>query len=122
MISEGEAMRRYLLEQGIPEDRIMPETESTTTLENMGFSKRKIADEKAKVAFATTNHHVFRSGILAAQAGLRAEGMGSKTKWYFWPNAFIREFAGSIVNRRVKIIILFVIAAALSFVSTFLTK
>lgn len=47
-----------------------------------------------KIAFATTNYHVFRSGIWAQLAGLRAEGIGSKTKWWFWPNAFIRECAG----------------------------
>ena len=25
---------------------------------------------------------------------MAVEGMGSKTKYYFWPNAFLREFVG----------------------------
>jgi hypothetical protein len=29
---------------------------------------------------------------------MRVEGMGSKTKAYFWPNAFLREFAGLLVT------------------------
>ncbi|MBQ0064850.1 MAG: YdcF family protein [Firmicutes bacterium] len=96
IISEGEAMKRYLLEQGIPEQYILAETKSTTTLENMKFSKELIEAQNpsAKIAFSTTNYHVMRSGILANQAGLQAEGMGAKTKWYFWPNALLREVAG----------------------------
>ncbi len=44
------------------------------------------------MAYITTNYHVLRSGILARKAGISAEGLGSPTKWYYWPNAFIREF------------------------------
>ena len=78
----------------------MPECESTNTLQNMEFSKKLIEQRtsEGKVAFSTTNYHVFRGGMLAGQAGLQAEGMGSKTKWYFWPNAFVREFAGLLQN------------------------
>lgn len=121
IISEGEAMKRYLLEQGIPEEQIMPETKSTNTLENMKFSKELIADSNAKVVFSTTNYHVFRSGILSNQAGLKAEGMGSKTKWYFWPNAFIREFIGLLVSQKKKIVILAFAAVLFALGMTLLT-
>lgn len=97
-------MKRYLLEQGIPEDQIMPETKSTNTLENMKFSKELINGENAKVAFSTTNYHVFRGGMFESQVNMNAEGMGSRTKWYFCPNAFIREFVGLIVSQKNRII------------------
>lgn len=102
VISEGEAMKRYLLEQGIPEEQIMAETKSTTTLENMKYSAELIKerDPEAKVAFSTTNYHVFRGGMFAREAGLKAAGMGAKTKWYFWPNAEVREFVGLVVNEK----------------------
>ena len=93
---EAEAMRRYLLEQGVPDASIFPEDRSVNTEQNMAFSK-KIADRVAPnggVLFVTTNYHVFRSGICAAQAGLAAEGTGGKTAWWYWPNAFMREVAG----------------------------
>lgn len=45
IISEGEAMKRYLLEQGIPEEQIMAETNSKNTAENMRFS-RQLIEEK----------------------------------------------------------------------------
>ncbi len=98
---EAEAIRRYLAEQGIPEEKILPETASANTLENMAFS-RKIIEKTlpgGKTVFATTNYHVFRSGLWAARAGLRAEGIGGKTKWWFWPNAFMRECAGMMKSQ-----------------------
>ena len=103
IIAEGEAIKNYLVEQGIDENDILVENKSTTTLENMMFSK-KLIDEKmpnAKVAFATTRYHLFRSGRYANTAGLNAIGIGSKTRWYFWPNAFLREFVG-VVRAKIK--------------------
>lgn len=102
IISEGEAMKRYLMEAGIPEEQIMAETESVNTFQNMAFSKKIIEDSSLKdpkIVFSTTNYHVFRSGIIAKQAGLTASGIGSKTKWFFWPNAQIREFIGLVVKK-----------------------
>lgn len=110
---EAEAIKNYLLERGIPEDRIFPETASTTTKENMEFSK-KIIDEKTKnanVIFSTTSYHVLRSGAIAYSDGIDIDGIGSKTKWYFWPNAFLREVAGIFVNSPKKQIILTLLIA-----------
>ena len=103
-ISESAAMKRYLMEQGVPETRIIEEDRSTDTLENMKFSKEKIRalDPEAKVAFATTNYHVFRGGLCARRVKMRAVGMGAKTKWYFWPNAAVREFVGLLTEHRLK--------------------
>lgn len=50
------------------------------------------------VLFSTTNYHIFRSGMFAAKAGMHAEGIGAKTKWYFWPNAQMREFIGLLAS------------------------
>lgn len=96
VIPEAEAMKRYLIKQGIPEEYILPETRSSNTMENMAFSKALIESQEkdAKVVYSTTNYHVFRSGILAEKAGLKADGIGSRTKWYFWPNALLREVVG----------------------------
>lgn len=102
VISESESISRYLIEQGIPQDEILKEDRSTSTLENMKFSKKIISEQSmnAKVAFATTNYHVFRSGMLASKVGMLAVGVGAKSKWYFWPNALVREFVGLLVERK----------------------
>ena len=97
-------MKQYLLAQGVPEERIIEEDRSTDTAQNMRFSKEKIqaVDPKGKVAFVTTNYHVFRGGLCARRVKMRAVGMGSKTKWYFWPNASVREFVGLLTEHRLK--------------------
>ena len=102
--SESLAMKNYLMEKGIPEERIIEEDRSTDTLENMRFSKAKIEElsQNAKVAFSTTNYHVFRSGLYARRVKMRAQGIGAKTKWYFWPNAAVREFVGLLTEHKLK--------------------
>ena len=104
VISEAACMARYLSEQGVGEERMILEDRSTDTEENMGNSKALIfaRDPGAKVAFSTTNYHVFRSGLKARRVKMRALGMGAKTKWYFWPNAAVREFVGLLTQHRVK--------------------
>ena len=104
VISESEAMKRYLMEKGIPEDRILKEDLSTSTFENMKFSKARIEERSvaANVAFSTTNYHVFRSGLYARRVKMRAVGIGARAKWYFWPNALVREFIGLLTAHRGK--------------------
>ena len=106
IMSEGSAMEFYLLSHGAEPDEIIPEKKSTDTYENFLFSARLIKEcnPDAKIAFATTNFHVFRSGIIARMAGVDAEGVSAPTKWYFWPNGFIREFFGILaINKKAHI-------------------
>ena len=102
--SEAASMQDYLLEQGIDAKHIVTEDQSADTAENMRFSKEKITalDPEGKVAFFTTNYHVFRAGLKARRVKMRALGMGAPTRWYFWPNAAVREFVGLLTEHRNK--------------------
>ncbi len=104
IVSESASMKAYLLEKGVPEEHILEEDRSASTYENMQFSRDLIRSRtpEARVAFSTTNYHVFRSGLMARRVKLQAEGMGAKTRWYFWPNAAVREFAGLLTEHRLK--------------------
>jgi hypothetical protein len=103
-VSEAESMRRCLAEQGVPAERMLLEDRSTDTAENMAFSKKLIQEAKpdAVIAFSTSNYHVFRSGLKARRVKMRALGMGCRSKWYFWPNAAVREFVGLLTQHRGK--------------------
>ncbi len=124
VIPEAECMKRYLLSRGISEERILMEDQSASTFENMKFSREKILEAdpegKGKTAFSTNGYHVFRSGILAGQAGLKAEGMGAGTRWYFWPNAAVREFIGILTEHRRQQAVIFICMALISLTLTIL--
>ncbi|MDO4734847.1 MAG: YdcF family protein, partial [Lachnospiraceae bacterium] len=122
IISESECMRRYLLEQGIPGEQILKEEQSTNTQENMKYSKEMIdaLNPSAKVAFSTTNYHVFRSGMMARRVKMKAQGIGAPTKWYFWPNAAVREFVGLLTQHRGKQILILLGMVVVYLLLTFL--
>ena len=109
-VSEAECMRRWLAEQGVPAEQMLLEDRSTDTAENMAFSKALIQERNpaAKIAFSTTNYHVFRSGLKARRVKMRAVGMGCRSKWYFWPNAAVREFVGLLTQHRGKQLLILV--------------
>ena len=118
VIAEAEAIKNYLIEQGIDKNSIIIENKSTSTFENMDYSKNIINKHKkdAKVVFSTTNYHVFRSSVIANKVGIDCEGIGSKTKWYFYTNALIREFIANLYEERRKHIALLVIINIIIFI------
>ncbi len=116
VMSEGSAMALYLMAHSAEEYEILTEKQSRNTRENFLFSKELIDEKKknAKVTFVTTNFHVLRSGMLAKKAGLLAEGLASTTKWYYWPNGFIREFIAILSMYRIPQVVAVIICLALA--------
>lgn len=95
-ISEARCIKNYLVNKKHYKSKVLLEDESTTTRQNFLYSK-KLAHTNEKVAFATTDYHVFRSGVIATKQGYdRIEGVGAKSPWYFYQNAMIREFVANI--------------------------
>ena len=122
-------MKNYLIEQEIKNNNIIVEDKSKNTYENIKFSNEKIKEKSknASVVFCTSNYHVFRAGNIASNQGLYIDGIGAKTKTYYWINAFIREFVATLVsekNKHIKtiiaLIILFLIIYVISYISTIL--
>ena len=127
VISESQAMKNYLLSQGIPEDLILMEDKSTNTMQNMQFSKEVIEQHaedfsQCKIAFSTTNYHIFRGYILAKKNGFIAKGISAKTKKYFFPNAFLREYIGLLVDRKYTHIFFVLITLAVFVLTQYLEK
>lgn len=118
-VPEAVAMRNYAVEQGIPEHAIQLESNSTNTLENMQFSKEIIVKEDTdyRAIFVSNNYHIFRAGMFARQAGLKADGIGAKTAFYYLPNAFLREFIAIVVMHKRRHMI---VAGLIAFFSIFL--
>ncbi|MFD2729151.1 ElyC/SanA/YdcF family protein [Enterococcus camelliae] len=113
-VPEAVAMKRYACEQGILENDILLEANSTTTYENMCFSKELIENQgivNPRVLFVSNNYHIFRAGMFAHQAKLPAEGIGCKTAFYYLPNATLREFAAILLmHKRMHLVLLSIVA------------
>lgn len=97
VIPEGEAMTRYALDQGVNPDAVLKETKSKSTHENIKFSKQIIEndwnlDTPPKIAIVTNNYHVLRGLMQARSLDLNCIGYGSRSRFYFSLNAFLREF------------------------------
>lgn len=108
VVSEAEAMARYLIEKGIPAEQIIKEDRSTTTYENLKFSKEIIdAREGSKyTVLVTSNYHVYRALRYCRKIGLKCTGVGSHTAFYYWPSALIREYIA--VHAEKKHLIIFI--------------
>ncbi|GBF12106.1 YdcF family protein [Tepidibacillus infernus] len=95
-ISEAEAMKKYLVEQGINKERILTEDQSTSTMENFRFSKdlllKKGEKEPLKILIVTSDFHLFRAKLLARRIGFEPTGLPAKTPIYVLPNLYIREY------------------------------
>ena len=98
-VAEAEAMQRYMLSRGIGAARILTESESTSTLENIENSMRVMAqypEQPKTVALVTSDYHVFRAMMLARQYGLEAFGIPSETTWSVALACHVREYAAII--------------------------
>lgn len=99
LVSEAYAMKKYILEKhGLQYEEVRIEDKSTTTFENLTFSKRILHEQFGKAlpsgAIVTNDFHVLRASIYSRQVGLQAKGVAAKTAFYYVPNAFAREYIG----------------------------
>ncbi|TCU75521.1 uncharacterized SAM-binding protein YcdF (DUF218 family) [Tissierella praeacuta] len=124
VVSEAFAMKSYALEMNIPEEDILMEDKSTNTKENLKFSTNLIKNDSPKnnpkVLLFTTNYHVLRAGILAKSMGFNYNGLGSKTKFYYYVSAIIREYIAIIylnLNKNILFAIFIGVFYFLSFVN-----
>lgn len=113
-VSEARAMADYMINKGIDEDNIYLEDKSTNTKENLQFSyeiikKDKTFDKKSKAIFVTNNYHVFRASLFAKKAKIKADGIGCKTAFYYWPNAFVREYIAVILRFKIVFLLIFLV-------------
>ena len=90
--SEAAAMKRYLVELGVPASRIVLENRSTTTRENLAFSRELIDPANATVGIVTNDFHMFRALAMARKQGLGdAVGIAAPSSRFFLPNNLLRE-------------------------------
>ena len=90
-------MRRELIKKGIAESRILTEDQSTSTSENLRFSK-KILEEHGitgNVMIATDGYHEMRAQYLAKRETLpHCDPAPAHTTLLMFPTYWVREWFG----------------------------
>ena len=95
-ISEGEAMKGYLIAHGIDSKRIITEDKSTSTMENFKFSKEVLSKveggDVTKITVITNDFHMFRAKMLARRNGFQPYGISCNTPGVVLLNSYVREY------------------------------
>ena len=127
--SEAAAMKAYLIDKGVPENRIITEDSARTTYQNFLYSKQLLAslspamsgsspedpEEKdpseSGIIFCSNDYHLLRCCILADRLGFPVRGIACRSHWYLYANACLREYLALLLEGRVQhlVVLLFLI-------------
>jgi uncharacterized SAM-binding protein YcdF (DUF218 family) len=91
-ITEAEAIKKGLMNQGIDESRIIVENQSTSTIENIKFSKKLIPNDLEKGLLVSNDFHLFRAKMIAKDYGLKLEGLPARTPTVALVKSYTREY------------------------------
>lgn len=95
-VPEGQAMRDYLIEKGLPAERILAENKSTSTEENFAFSLNILKEHgftaDMPIVYVSNAFHCYRAGRYAARAGFAtAAALPAHTPWRSVLPCYLRE-------------------------------
>ena len=98
-ITEARAMHDWLVQHGLPEERVLMEPNATSTEENLRYSFeiiRNRGDEPdGNVAIVSSAYHLFRAKSMARLQGVQAAGVAAPWGYKMvMLNYFIREAFG----------------------------
>ena len=99
-LSEAEAMRDYLLEQGVSHQSILLENQACNTYENLKFSRKILLERFSflpRVLIVTSDFHCFRSAQIAKKFFREYALWPVASAWYMKLNFYLREML-SIAN------------------------
>lgn len=117
-ISEALAMQRYLIANGVPQHNIVMEDRSTSTYENVKFTKlllSKLLPRNAKMICVTSQFHILRALRFGQKFNLKFKGLGSRTPYHFFEVALIRDYLALMYQYKALLTIYFAALFILSF-------
>ena len=97
-ISEAQCMFNELTAMGIAPQQLWMEDRSTSTRENLKFSleliEEKTGSRPTAIGLVSSEFHMYRAGLCAADCGVAAIGIPSRTGWLTLRlNYYLREVA-----------------------------
>lgn len=102
VVSEAEAMSRYVIEQGMPGGRgeLVREDQSASTEENLRFTRSMMRqrDVSGPWMVVTSDFHAFRAAMEMSALKVKGNAVGASTVRYFWASAKLREFIAILAS------------------------
>lgn len=99
-ITEAECMRRLLVHYGIQDKRILLEEHSSSTMENLSFSKAVIEADGGsakRVGIVSSSYHLYRAKRMASSLGMDAFGLACSDGYpVYMCGMYIREALGAV--------------------------
>ncbi|MFD2765781.1 SanA/YdcF family protein [Micromonospora eburnea] len=94
--NEPEAMRRWLLDRGVPSNKVVPDYAGFDTYDSCARAKRIFGVDRLTVV--TQSFHVPRAVALCRHLGIEANGVGddSVRQYSKWRIGSIREYGASV--------------------------
>ena len=99
-ISEAQCMYNELIKRGISSDRLYMEDRSTSTKENIAFSKEIIEREGLSpcLAVVSNNFHLYRASLVVESEGLKFGAVPAFTPYPLLFTYVMREFLGILAQ------------------------
>jgi uncharacterized SAM-binding protein YcdF (DUF218 family) len=91
-ISEALAIKNGLVKQGVEEERIILESKSTDTVENITYSMKLIPDNLKTGLIVSNDFHIYRAKLIAKDLGLKLAGLPADTPAIAIPKSYSREY------------------------------
>lgn len=99
-VSEAQVIKDYLLMGGIAHEHIIMEDKSTSTVENIKFSKEFIENKGANIVLVTSDFHIMRATRIAEKQGLtNVSGCSAEAGYFTKLNNYIREFFAVVKDK-----------------------
>ncbi|MCL2383113.1 MAG: YdcF family protein [Oscillospiraceae bacterium] len=93
-ITEAEAMKRYLIDRGVPREKIIKEDSSRNTFQNLSFANDILIEyfpEGFTSVIITNDFHAYRAVRFSREIGMDSKHIGARTPIYTVPLNFVRE-------------------------------
>lgn len=93
--AEADVMKKYLLEAGIDEKRIIAENKSTSTYENLEYSleiMRGAGIDTSHIVVCSDDFHIYRITLMAEHFGSGCTAVASRRSGFFYPMYTVREW------------------------------
>ncbi len=100
IMPEAQCMAEWLIAHGIEESRVFREERSSSTYENLMYTRTILQDNglPEDIIIVSNNFHVYRAGMIARKQGYDSVSLPAKTTSWLLPASAFREVFGIIAE------------------------